>query len=45
MDEPSPPSAEAQALAKAIEALRLQAQHLKAAHDKSTTNLTDGIFG
>jgi hypothetical protein len=45
MGEPSPPSAEAQALAEVLEALRLQAQRLKAAHDTPTTNLTDGIFG
>jgi hypothetical protein len=45
MDEPFPQNAEAQALAAAIEALRHQAQQIKAAHDTPTTNLTDGIFG
>jgi hypothetical protein len=45
MGEPAPQSAEARSLAEAIEALRRQAQQLKAATDTATTNLTDGIFG
>jgi hypothetical protein len=45
MAEPAPQSAEAQALAAAIEALRHQAQQLQSAHDTPTTNLTEGIFG
>jgi hypothetical protein len=43
--KPSPQSAEGQAMADAIEALRIQAQRLKAAHDTPTTNLDFGIFG
>ena len=39
MVEPSAPSAEAQALAEAIEGLRHQAQRLRADQDISTTNL------
>jgi polyhydroxyalkanoate synthesis regulator phasin len=45
LDEPAPQSAEVQALAGAIEALRHQAQQLKTDQDLSTTNLTGGIFG
>ena len=45
MVEPSAPSAEAQALAEAIEGLRHQAQRLRAAHDTSVSKLDEGIFG
>jgi hypothetical protein len=45
LDEPTPQSAEAQALTETIEALRLQAQRIKAAQDTPTTNLDAGVFG
>jgi hypothetical protein len=45
MGEPAPQSAEAQALAAAIEALRHQAQQLRANHDTAASNFDEGIFG